>query len=68
MEEAEWNYKTQVGIAGEYAKAQPGAFVPNILVVGGESGGSGVNPMDAVGLNMLMDVQAKMKLQAPAKK
>lgn len=68
QEEAEWNYKTQVGIAGEYAKAAPGAFVPNILVVGGESGGSGVNPMDAVGLNMLMDVQAKMKLQAPAKK
>jgi len=36
-----------------------GAFVPNIMVIG-SSGGSSVNPMDAVGLNMLMDVQAKM--------
>ena len=59
QERVEWNYKTQVGIAAEFAKAKPGAFVPNIMVIG-SSGGSSVNPMDAVGLNMLMDVQAKM--------
>lgn len=59
QEAAEWKYKTDVGVAAEYAKAQPGAFVPNIMVVGG-SGGSSVNPMDAVGLNMLLDVQSKL--------
>ena len=56
QEAAEWNYKTTVGVAAEMAKAQPGAFVPSIMVVGGE-GKNGVNPMDAIGLKMLLDVQ-----------
>ena len=63
QEDAEWNYKTQVGVAEAYAKASPGAFVPEIMVVGGGSGGSNT-AMDAVGLNMMMDVQAKMKANA----
>jgi len=60
QEAAEWNYKTTVGVAAEMAKAQPGAFVPSIMVVGGEGKSGGVNAMDAVGLNMLLDVQSKI--------
>lgn len=60
QEAAEWKYKTAVGVAAEMAKSQPGAFVPNIMVVGGD-GKSGVNPMDAVGLKMLLDVQKSMR-------
>lgn len=66
QEAAEWKYKTQVGVAAEMAKAQPGAFVPNIMVVGGGNGGSSVNPMDALGLNMMLEVQSK--LNTPKKK
>jgi hypothetical protein len=59
QEAAEWNYKTTVGVAAEMAKAQPGAFVPTIMVTGGDSK-SGVNPLDAVGLKMLLDIQSSI--------
>ena len=54
QEKAEWDYKTKVGVAGELAKVN----VPNIIV--GGDGKSGVNPMDAVGINMLLDIMGKM--------
>jgi len=60
QEKVEWEYKTRVGVAAEMAKAQPGAFVPNIMVVGGDGKSGGVNPLDAVGLNMFLDIQAKI--------
>ena len=58
QEKMEWEYKTKVGVAAELAKAQPGAFVPSVMVAGGN--GNGVNAMDAVGINMLLDVMNKM--------
>ena len=64
QEKAEWNYKTQVGVAAEFAKAAPGAFVPNIMVIGGSGNGGGSTAMDAIGLNMLMEVQAKMNIKS----
>ncbi len=58
QEKMEWEYKTKVGVAAELAKAQPGAFVPSVMVASGS--GNGVNAMDAVGINMLLDVMNKM--------
>lgn len=55
QEKMEWEYKTKVGVAAELAKANPGAFVPSIMVSGG-NGSSSVNAMDAVGLKMMLDV------------
>lgn len=55
QERMEWEYKTKVGVAAELAKANPGAFVPSIMVSGG-NGSSSVNAMDAVGLKMMLDV------------
>ena len=60
QEAAEWKYKTDVGVAAEMAKAQPGAFVPNIMVIGGDGKSGAVNPLDAVGLNMFLDIQSKI--------
>jgi hypothetical protein len=60
QEKMEWEYKTKVGVAAELAKAQPGAFVPNIMVNGGGNGNSGVNAMDAVGIKMLLDIMNGM--------
>lgn len=59
QERMEWEYKTKVGVAAELAKANPGAFVPTIMVAGG--GNSGVNAMDAVGIKMLMDIMNGME-------
>ena len=55
QEAAEWKYKTAVGVAGELAKVN----VPSI-VVGGGDGKSGVSPMDAIGVNMLLDIMSKL--------
>jgi len=57
QEEVEWNYKTSVGVAAELAKVN----VPSIVVSGGSgSGGGSVSPMDAIGVNMLLDIMSKL--------
>ncbi len=55
QEAAEWRYKTAVGVAAELAKVN----VPSILIKGGDKG-TGANPFDAIGINMLLDIQAKL--------
>ena len=54
-ERAEWDYKTAVGIAQALAESKV-RWVPEIMM-GGSSNGAA---MDAVGLNMMMDVVKKM--------
>jgi hypothetical protein len=58
QEAAEWKYKTSVDVA----KALAGVNVPSIFINGadGKSGGS-ANPMDAIGINMLLDIKAKLE-------
>jgi hypothetical protein len=58
QERAEWDYKIKVGVAGELAKVN----VPTIMV-GGSDGKGGVSPMDAVGVNMLLDIMNKLEKQ-----
>lgn len=55
-EAAEWQYKTTVGVAEALAKSNI-RWVPEVMVAGGQSN---ANPMDAVGLNMLLDISKKM--------
>ena len=55
-ERAEWDYKTAVGIAEALAKSNV-RWVPEIML-GGASGSN--SAMDAVGLNMMMDIVNKM--------
>lgn len=58
QERAEWEYKTKVGVAEALAKsAHP--LVPEIMMTG--DGKNGTNTaMDAVGLNMLIDLTDKL--------
>ena len=57
QEEVEWAYKTSVGVAAELAKVN----VPSIVVSGGNgSSGANVSPMDAIGVNMLLDIMSKL--------
>lgn len=55
-ERAEWDYKTAVGIAEALSKSNV-RWVPEIIMGNGGNGGSA---MDAVGLNMMLDVVNKM--------
>ncbi|SEP75925.1 flotillin family protein [Neolewinella agarilytica] len=57
-ERAEFEKETRIGIAAELAKVN----MPQI-VIGGGNGKQGANPMDALGVNMLMEVMAKMEKQ-----
>ena len=57
QERAEWEYKTKVGVAQALANsAHP--LVPEIMMNGGDSKNS--SAMDAVGLNMLMEITNKL--------
>ena len=56
QERAEWDYKTAVGIAEALSNSQV-RWVPEIIM-GGTSGSN--NPMDAVGMNMMLDIVNKM--------
>ena len=56
QEKVEWEFKTKVGVAAELAKVN----VPSV-VVGGGDGKGGVSPMDAIGVNMLLDIMNKME-------
>lgn len=58
QEKLEWEYKTRVGIAEALAKSsQP--LVPEIMMTGGMSNGNSA-AMDAVGLNMLMNLTERI--------
>jgi len=54
QEAAEWNYKTKVGVATALA----GIKYPSILINGGDK--SGQNPMDAISIKFLMDINDKL--------
>ena len=56
QEKAEWDYKTAVGIAEALANSKV-SWVPSVMM--GANGSNGT-AMDAVGLNMLMEVVNKM--------
>lgn len=56
QERAEWDYKTAVGIAQALADTKV-SWVPGIMINGKD--GASNTAMDAVGLNMLMDVVKK---------
>ena len=58
QERAEWDYKTKVGIAEALAKSEQ-KWVPDIMFANESKGGSST-AMDAVGLNMLMDITNKI--------
>ena len=55
QERIEWEYKTKVGVA----QALSGIKYPQILIVGGEKGGSG-NAMDAINIKFLMDINDRL--------
>jgi hypothetical protein len=59
QERAEWDYKTKVGVAEALAKSSH-PLVPEIMMTGGESKGGAGTAMDAVGLNMLMNLTEKL--------
>lgn len=56
QEKMDWEYKIKVGVAEALAKVN----VPTIVVAGGNEKGGGANPMDAIGVNMLLDIQSKL--------
>lgn len=59
QERAEWDYKTAVGIAEALANSKV-QWVPQIMM-NGSGGNTGSNSaMDAVGLNMMLDVVKKL--------
>ncbi|MEM1357355.1 MAG: hypothetical protein AAGF89_04110, partial [Bacteroidota bacterium] len=58
LERAQIEKETRIGVAAELAKVQ----VPRIVIGGGQNG-KAANPMDAVGVKMLMDVMAKLEQQ-----
>lgn len=57
QERAEWDYKTAVGIAEALANSKV-QWVPDVIMTGNSNASSGA--MDAVGLNMLLDVVQKI--------
>jgi len=54
QEAAEWNFKTKVGVATALA----GVKYPQILINGGDN--KGTNPMDAISIKFLMDINDKL--------
>ena len=54
LEQAQIEKETRIGVAAELAKVK----VPSIVIGGGQGGSA--NPMDAIGINMLMEVINKM--------
>lgn len=57
QERAEWDYKTTVGVAQALAGSNV-KWVPDVMFGGNSS--SGNSAMDAVGLNMVLDIAKKM--------
>lgn len=59
QEKLEWEYKTKVGIAEALAKSsQP--LVPQIMMNGADGKNNSNSAMDAVGLNMLMNLTDRL--------
>ena len=58
QEKAEWEYKTAVGIAEALSKSNV-RWVPEIMINGKD--GSGSSAMDAVGMNMMLDIAKTIK-------
>ncbi len=56
LEKAQIEKETRIGVAAELAKVS----MPQI-VIGGGNGSSSANPMDALGVNMLMEVMGKLE-------
>jgi hypothetical protein len=56
LEKATIEKETAIGVAQALANSQV-RWVPEVMVAG--SGNNGANPMDAVGLNMLLDIAKK---------
>ena len=56
LERAQIEKETRIGVAAELAKVK----VPQI-VIGGGNGAKAANPMDAIGVKMLMDVMGKLE-------
>lgn len=59
QERAEWDYKTAVGMAKELASTQV-RWTPEIVVVNG-NGSNGVNPMDGLGLQAILNAMKEIK-------
>ncbi len=57
LERATIEKETAIGVAQALAGSEV-RWVPEVMVVGG-NGNNGANPMDAVGLNMLLDIAKK---------
>ena len=55
QEKAEWDYKTKVGIAEALANSKVD-IVPKIMMNGGDSKGGNSGAMDAVGINMMLNI------------
>lgn len=58
QEKAEWEYKTAVGIAEALSKSNV-RWVPEIMINGKD--GNGSSAMDAVGMNMMLDIAKTIK-------
>lgn len=57
LERATIEKETAIGVAQALAGSEV-RWVPEVMVTGG-NGSNGANPMDAVGLNMLLDIAKK---------
>lgn len=55
QEKAEWEYKTAVGVAREISGSKV-KWVPEIMIFGSDGKSAQADPLNAVGLKMLMDV------------
>ena len=58
QEKAEWEYKTAVGVAEALSKSNV-RWVPEIMINGKD--GDSSNAMDAVGMNMMLDIAKTIK-------
>ena len=59
QERAEWEYKTRVGVAEAMSKVA----LPRIVSTGGTGNAAGGTAMDAIGLNMLIQLSDKLSKQ-----
>lgn len=57
LQKAQIDKETAIGVAKALAESNV-RWVPEVMVIGGKDGAS-ANPMDAVGLNMLLDIAKK---------
>lgn len=57
LQRATIDKETTIGVAQALANSNV-RWVPEVMIIGGKEGAS-ANPMDAVGLNMLLDIAKK---------